>query len=39
MNCPGQSDSDPFFFTLYNQPELLNLANTQLPYHSQYQVL
>ena len=35
MNCPGQSTSDPFYFTLFNQPELLNLG-TSLPYHSQY---
>ena len=35
MNCPGQSTSDPFYFTLYNQPELLNMG-TALPYHSQY---
>ena len=35
MNCPGQSTADPFYFTLFNQPELLNLA-TPLPYNSQY---
>ena len=35
MNCPGQSTSDPFYFTLFNQPELLNLG-TPLPYNSQY---
>ncbi|HWI68759.1 MAG TPA: hypothetical protein VNS88_10305, partial [Nitrospiraceae bacterium] len=35
MNCPGQSTSDPFYFTLFDQPELLNLG-TALPYHSQY---
>jgi hypothetical protein len=35
MNCPGQSSSDPFYFTLFNQPELLSLG-TPLPYHSQY---
>jgi hypothetical protein len=35
MNCPGQSTSDPFYFTLFDQPELLNLG-TSLPYHSQY---
>ena len=22
MNCPGQSTADPFYFTLFNQPEL-----------------
>jgi hypothetical protein len=40
MSCPGQSTSDPFFFTLYNQPNLLNLRETatppSLPYNSQY---
>ncbi len=35
ISCPGQSTTDPFYFTLYNQPELLNIG-TQLPYHSQY---
>jgi hypothetical protein len=29
MNCPGQSTSDLFFFTLQNQPEYLNLYNSQ----------
>jgi Bacterial Ig domain/Abnormal spindle-like microcephaly-assoc'd, ASPM-SPD-2-Hydin len=44
MNCPGQSTADLFFFTLYNQPNYLNLYNSQhggpaqtpLPYNSQY---
>jgi Bacterial cadherin-like domain len=35
ISCPGQSTADPFYFTLYNQPELLNMG-TDLPYHSQY---
>jgi hypothetical protein len=35
ISCPGQSTSDPFYFTLYNQPELLNMG-TPLPYNSQY---
>jgi hypothetical protein len=35
MNCPGQSTSDPYYFTLFNQPELLN-QGTPLPYNSQY---
>ena len=35
MNCPGQSTADPFYFTLFNQPELLNLA-TPLPNNSQF---
>jgi hypothetical protein len=35
ISCPGQSTLDPFYFTLYDQPELLNLG-TQLPYNSQY---
>ena len=29
MNCPGQSTADLFFFTLYNQPNLLNAYNAQ----------
>jgi hypothetical protein len=24
MNCPGQSTSDLFYFSLYNQPDYLN---------------
>ena len=39
MNCPGQSTSDPYYFTLYNQPNLLNLQQgtpTALPYNSQF---
>jgi hypothetical protein len=45
MNCPGQTTSDLFYFTLYNQPEYLDFYNsqhttgatiTQLPYNSQY---
>jgi hypothetical protein len=35
ISCPGQSMSDPYYFTLYNQPELLNMGKS-LPYHSQY---
>ena len=35
ISCPGQSDKDPYYFTLYNQPELLNMGKA-LPYHSQY---
>jgi hypothetical protein len=45
MNCPGQSTSDLFFFTLLNQPQYLDLygsvlhgnkATTTIPYNSQY---
>jgi Big-like domain-containing protein len=44
MNCPGQSASDLFYFSLYNQPNYLNLydsqhggpAPTALPNHSQF---
>jgi hypothetical protein len=27
MNCPGQSASDPFYFSLYNQPMFLDVYN------------
>jgi hypothetical protein len=44
MNCPGQSTADLFYFSLYNQPNYLNVYNslhggpaaTALPYNSQY---
>ncbi|HEV7611473.1 MAG TPA: choice-of-anchor D domain-containing protein [Steroidobacteraceae bacterium] len=44
MNCPGQSTSDLFYFTLYNQQNLNNLYNAQhggpaapaLPNNSQF---
>jgi hypothetical protein len=47
MNCPGQSTSDPFYFSLENQPNYLDYYNnvehsggtgstTPLPYNSQY---
>ena len=44
MNCPGQSTSDIFYFTLYNQPNYLDLYNSlhnggtlhTLPSNSQY---
>jgi hypothetical protein len=49
MNCPGQGtssgvDADLFFFSLYNQPNYLNVYNslhggpapTALPYNSQF---
>jgi hypothetical protein len=47
MNCPGQSTSDPFYFSLENQPNYLDYYNnvehsggtgsaTSLPYNSQY---
>jgi hypothetical protein len=49
MNCPGQgaatgTNADLFFYTLFNQPNYLNLYNyyynggtlTSLPYNSQY---
>jgi hypothetical protein len=45
MNCPGQVTNDPFYFTLYNTPQYLDLYNnlynngpaiTQLPYNSQF---
>jgi hypothetical protein len=29
MNCPGQSTSDMFYFTLYNQPNYLDFYNSQ----------
>jgi hypothetical protein len=44
MNCPGQSTTDLFYFSLFNQPDYLNAydaahggpAATALPYNSQY---
>ncbi len=44
MNCPGQSTKDLFYFTLYNQPNYLNVYDSQhggpsapaLPDNSQY---
>ncbi len=44
MNCPGQSTGDPFYYTLFNQPNLLDWYNSQhggapvtpLPANSQY---
>ncbi|HTY63536.1 MAG TPA: hypothetical protein VMG30_14915 [Acidobacteriota bacterium] len=44
MNCPGQDPNDPFYYTLRNQPNLLDWyasqhggpAVTSLPYNSQY---
>jgi hypothetical protein len=47
MNCPGQTTSDLFYFSLENQPDYLDLYNnvmhsggtgstTPLPYNSQY---
>ena len=44
MNCPGQSTADLFYFTLFNQPNYLDLYSSQhggplvtpLPYNSQY---
>ena len=27
MNCPGQSTGDLFYFSLYNQPQYLDLYN------------
>jgi hypothetical protein len=44
MNCPGQSTTDPFYYTLLNQPNLLDWyrsqhggpAVTPLPNNSQY---
>ena len=35
MSCPGQSTTDPFYYTLLNQPNLLN-PGTPLPNGSQY---
>ena len=29
MNCPGQTTSDLFYFTLYNQPNYLNVYDSQ----------
>ncbi len=29
INCPGQSTSDLFYFTLYNQPNYLDVYNSQ----------
>jgi hypothetical protein len=44
MNCPGQSTADPFYYTLFNQPNYLNWYNfqhggsavTPLPSNSQF---
>ena len=46
MSCPGQTGSDLFYFTLWNQPEYLDYYNnvqhgtatapTPLPYNSQF---
>lgn len=44
MSCPGQSTTDLFYFTLYNQPNYLDAYNaahggpaaTTLPYNSQF---
>jgi hypothetical protein len=46
INCPGQDPSDPFYYTLENQPYLLDWYNSQhaeiptaptpLPYNAQY---
>jgi len=44
MNCPGQSTTDPFFYTLFGQPNLLDWYNSQhggpaattLPNNGQY---
>jgi hypothetical protein len=44
MNCPGQTTTDLFYFSLYNQENYLNLYAAQhggpptatLPYNSQY---
>jgi hypothetical protein len=44
MNCPGQSKADLFYFTLFNQPNYLNVYDSQhggpsapaLPDNSQY---
>ena len=42
MNCPGQSTTDLFYFTLYNQPQWLDLYlngtgnTTALPNNSQF---
>ena len=47
MNCPGQTTTDPFYFSLENQPDYLDFYNnvehaggtgstTPLPYNSQY---
>ena len=44
MNCPGQSTADLFYFSLYNQPNYLDVYNSQhnggtlhtIPYNSQF---
>jgi len=47
MNCPGQSTGDPFYFSLENQPNYLDMYNntlhaggtgttTALPYNAQF---
>jgi hypothetical protein len=41
MNCPGQTTTDPFYFTLANTPQYLDLYNnptnpTSLPNNSQF---
>ncbi|HVO61600.1 MAG TPA: Ig-like domain-containing protein [Terriglobales bacterium] len=35
MSCPGQSQSDPFYFSLKDQPNYLNQGTTR-PDHSQF---
>jgi hypothetical protein len=35
ISCPGQSTTDPFFFTIKNQQTYFN-SNGPLPYNSQY---
>ncbi len=35
MNCPGQDDTSPFFFTLKDSPNFLS-PGTPLPYNSRY---
>ena len=36
MNCPGQTTSDPFYFTLYNTPQGLDPSHRPLPNNSQF---
>jgi hypothetical protein len=35
MSCPGQSTTDLYYYTLYNQPYYLNASQT-VPYNSQF---
>ena len=36
MNCPGQTTSDPYYYTLYNTPQALDPSQRLLPNNSQF---